>query len=192
MDEDKLEFLRQQDWEDISARVMRGALILAARYGWDAKSSLPKGKSVEGLVLEAISDLFANPQRLKDGCTLVTQLRNIVKHKLWNLSQSPDGSRVARSESLEETLLSDAPGPESGLETRQLFERAIELIAEHPKIKGKSDHELVVIALAEGLFDTPDLIEATELSRDRIYQIKRELRDVYPSIKEQLQTEDSP
>jgi hypothetical protein len=189
VDEQQLVSLMQSYWEEISSRVLRSALFLAAFYGWNADSSLPKGKSVEDLVMDAISDLFAKPERRNPDCSLVTQLKNMVRSKLWNLSQSPD-EEVERSESMAEIALAKEPGPGADIEVADQFSRALELLALHPKVKGKSDHELVLLAFYERIFDVAEIVEKTGLSRDRIYQVRRELRDVYPAIAAQLEEQE--
>lgn len=188
MDEQKLNELKDQDWEVISAKVLASALYRARSYGWTAASSLPNGKSVEGLVMEAILDLFKHPERRSSDCSLTKQLTNMVRSKLSNLANSKD-SEVVRTETIDEANFSPEQGPHEKLETQDEFDRAVELLAAHPKVQGKSDHELVVLALADGtdLHDVAVVVDATGLARERVYQIRRELREIYPNIKQQLQ-----
>ena len=191
-DEQRLEALRQENWDDVWPRVLRSALIVAGRYGWSAASSLPNGKTVEDLVIEAISELFAEPERRKPDVKTVTQLRNMVRSKLWNLSHSVD-SDIERTGEIGAVAVSADRQPDEVVESREAFDKAISLLFEHPKVKGKEGHELMLIALSDGADpeDVANIVEVTGLARDRVYQVRRELRDIYPQIAQQLGTGES-
>jgi hypothetical protein len=187
-DKEQLEALRRENWDDIWPSVLRSALILSARYGWTAASSLPNGKTVEDLIIEAINDLFAHPERRKPDVKIVTQLRNMVRSKLWNLSQSVD-SDIERSGEIGEVAVSAEQQPCEVVESKNSFDTAISLLAKHPKVKGKNDHELLLYALSDGadLEDVECIVDVTGLTRDRIYQVRRELRDIFPQIARQIE-----
>ena len=65
---------------------------------------------------------------------------------------------------------------------------AVSMLSEHAAVKGKPDHEIVVTALSCGSFGYDELERDTGLSRNRIYQVQRELNDLYPEIKKKLHT----
>lgn len=183
MDAHGLDELRSLDWEDIAAKVLAAAIVMAGRYGWDPDSALPGGKSLEGLVLDAVAEIWENPSRRNPDCPLVTQLKGIVRSKLWNLSQSAD-ERVIRSE-LNDHAGRPAP-PDGNIEVKDEFDRAIELLLAHPKVKKHGELELLVIAMSDGATDVPSLARECELSTDRVYQLQRELRLIYPTIARHL------
>jgi hypothetical protein len=184
MDEKRLQAFRSHDWEEISAKVLAAAVVLAARYGWKADTALPNGCSIEDLVIEAISEIWEKPERLNPSMTITAQLKGIVRSKLWNLSQSSD-EKVKRSEILAE-VVPDARNDCDHGEIKVQFDRAIQSLLEHPKVKKSPDLELVVMGLSCGASDTKQLEKETGLSHDRIYQMQRELRALYPSIASQL------
>ena len=189
MDENRLEQLRTLDWEAITAKVLKSALFRALLYGWDANSSLPNGKSVEDLVLEAISELWADPSRIREDLAIETQLGGMVRSKLWNLSQSADED-VVRTDAMEEIAIDDRKSDIEAVEIEDEFNRAIELLSVHPKINGKPEHELVLTAISCGAEDDVErIVSETEIPRDRVYQIRRELRALYPAIAIQLRKE---
>lgn len=175
-----------EDWDEIGPRVLRASLNLARIYGWGEDRSLPKGKSVEGLVQEAISDLFSAPERRNEKVSLTVQLIGIVRSKLSNLARSPD-ENVERTDCLDDTALDDAEDTNEKVARSDLFSRAVELLGEHTRIKGKADHELVVYAMSEGHLDAEEIEQETGLERKRIYQVLREIKDVYPTIRRQLE-----
>ena len=186
MNEDGLNRLRALDWEEVSAKLMLSAITLAARYGWTRGILLPRGKSIEDVVAEAIADLWNAPDRLNPTVDVTVQLYGIVKSKLWNLSQCLDED-IVRSDDLSESVSVTATGPVK-VETTDEFQRAIQLLQASPKVKGNDDLELVVLAMSCGAVEVDELVRETQLTRDRIYQLRRELRAIYPTIAEQLRS----
>lgn len=196
MDKESLDQLRHQDWDAISLRTYKSTRILAARYGWNENTSLPGGQMLEDLVIEAIAELWESPSKVRHDIKITTQLRNIVRRKLSNLSRLSD-SGVTRSDEVtlaraDELALADAE--ERGYRTiiDDLFEKAILFLRQHPKIKGKDEHELVLMAFEEGILKPSDVSELTELPIERTYQILRELQSTYPSIAERLAKAEVP
>lgn len=185
MDEKQLESLRSLDWEEIAAKVTSAALFFGARYGWRRDSVLPGGKLIEDVVFEAIADLWADPTRLTARCDFPTQLKGIVRSKLWNLSQSGD-EKVTRTSTLDENYASRTDGPEHVVDVRDEFDRVIELVSSHPKVKAKPELEDVVTAVACGAMDVAAIAAMTNLPRDRVYQLQRELQPVYASVAREL------
>lgn len=185
MNEEALEELRSQDWAAIGPKVLKTALCLAARYGWGADSSLPNGKSVEDLVLDAITEIWANPGRIRRDLAMTTQLTGIVRSKLWNLSQSADED-VARPDEFETVAVDGHKSGKAEVEDSDECARALELLSQHQKIKGKEDHELVLTAISCGAWEVDDIVKETQLSRDRVYQVRREIWELYPLIAGQL------
>lgn len=188
MNEEGLNRLRVLDWEEITAKLMLAAMTLAVRYGWTPKSILPGGKSLEDVVAEAIADLWNRPGRLNPTVDVIVQLRGIVQSKLWNMSQSRDED-VRRSDDLSQSVAVTADGPEA-IDTSDEFQRAIELLQASPKVKSNDDLELVVLAISCGAFDVDELVRETGLPRERIYQLQRELRVIYPTIAGQLRSKE--
>jgi hypothetical protein len=186
MNEEGLNRLRALDWEEITAKLMLAAIAMAVRYGWTPKRTLPGGKSLEDVVAESIADVWSQPNRLNPAVDVAVQLRGIVRSKLWNLSQCRDED-VIRSEELSKSMTVTASGTET-VDNNDEFQRAIELLQASPKVMGNDDLELVVIAMSCGAFDLDELVRETELSRERIYQLRRELRAIYPTIAGQLRS----
>ncbi|GJM25762.1 MAG: hypothetical protein DHS20C16_21770 [Phycisphaerae bacterium] len=187
MDLKALQDFRSHDWADIASKLLTAAPVLATRYGWNRNSILPKGKTLEDVVEEAIADIWENPDRRNPEISVVTQLKGIVRHKLWNLSQNSDG-RVARSD------LDDHPdkssAPEATTDLRDEFEHVIDLLMAHPKVSRSPDLELLVVALGAGITDVPELAQECGVPASRIYQLQRELRAIYPSIARRLNVEE--
>ena len=192
MDRQQLENLRNQDWDGIFARLFRAAQILATRYGWNQDSSLPEGKMLEDVVIDAINELWADPSKVRDDIKITTQLGNIIRRRLWNLSQCDDESvkrcTAAGSSQSDEIRLAEHDARDYASRMTALFERAIGLLQMHPKINGRNDHELVLLAMADGALKAREIADLTDLPVERVYQVTREIQSTYPSIAIQMGT----
>jgi hypothetical protein len=181
--------LRAHDWEEIAVRLLDSAVVLAARYGWTLKSQLPRGQSLESVVADTICDIWQKPERLKPSVPLLVQLRGIVKSKLWDLSQSKDDD-VVRSEDLD-AVPHRSSDPERAVDWVDEFKRAIELLIAAPKVKGNLELELVVTAIGCGCLEPASIAEETGIDIQRVYQLVREVKALYPSVAAQLRPGES-
>lgn len=189
MKDDELEQYRQLDWMEIAAKVTNFARRVACGlYGWDGEV-MAKGTSPDELSRDAIMEFWQNPSRFQSTCSLTTFLCGIVRQKLWNLSQSKEAQTTRRETEFEGVGGHDlAMPPDCAAAMKDDFLRAVALLSEHPRVKGKPDHELVVTALGCGVFDGDELERETGLPRARINQIRRELNDIFPDIRKKLLT----
>lgn len=188
MDEATLDSLRQLDWEEIAAKLANFARRLGRNlYGWQDGEMMPKGLSAEDIAFAVIEEFWENPDRFAAKCSLTTQLCGVVRQKLWNLAQSKESKTTLRDTEFE-TLGGHDPAmpPDGVLQSIDTFDRALNLLADHPKVRGRSDHESIVTALAYRLFEPEELERETGLPRKRIYQVQRELNEIYPDIKRKL------
>ncbi len=187
MTEHKLEQIREMDWEEIAAKVANFARSEAhIRYGWNG-AAMPKGSSPEDLACDAIAEFWQNPSRLPETCELTTFLCGIIRQKLWNMSQWEETRTTQRVDELESVGgFASTASPDTAAETKDDFMAAINMLAEHPNLKGKPDHELVLTALSCGSFSYDELAKDTGLPINRIYQVQRELNATYPDIKTKL------
>lgn len=190
MDAKQLEFLRSQDWDDIAAKVLVSAIFWAKKYGWYPGKPMPQKMTPELIAKDVIADFWLEARTYNPKWNLVTQLRNIAKSKVSNLYGRKETSTT---ESFADPELKrpkqdrqDQRRPDTIAEVRDDFDRAIELLSEHPKVKKSPDLQLVVLAMGCRYWEVPDLARETKLPTGRIHQLKRELRDIYPTIAQKL------
>jgi hypothetical protein len=193
MDAKQLEFLRSQDWDDIAAKVLVSAIFWARKYGWFPGKPMPQNMTPEIVAQDVIADFWRQNRPYNPKWNLVTQLRNVAKSKISNLYGRMEAKTT---ESFADPELKrpvqdqeDQRRTDVIVEMRDDFDRAIELLSEHPKVKKSPDLQLVVIAMGCRFFEVPDLARETKLPTERIHQLKRELRDIYPTIAQQLKND---
>ena len=185
---DDLEQYRQVDWLEVAAKVANFTRRVLSARGWSGEL-LPTGESPEDITYQAINEFWQEPHRKPPGCSLTTFLCGLARHKVWNLLQLSETKSTARTDELESIAGQDtAFAPDAASMVHDDFSTAITLLAEHPKVKGKPDHELDVTALGCGAFDPDELEKETRLTRSRIYQVQRELNDIYPDIRKNIQS----
>ncbi|EGF25982.1 sigma-70 RNA polymerase sigma factor region 4 domain-containing protein [Rhodopirellula baltica] len=191
MDQDELEHLRQsEDWDRVFAIVLSATLKIARDWGCSHDTVLPNGQSVEDTIHEAIADLWKKPESIRRDLRITTQLVTKAKQKLWNVLKSK-ASQGTRSHEESVTSYDDEAYAESNRRTREdrlteQADRAISLLRTHPNILGKGEHAAVLSALEDGFLKPREIAEVTSIPVSRIYQIKREIEDLYPDVAKQL------
>ena len=186
MDSEQLEFLRKQDWENIALKLVDWSFWCAQLFGSPEKL-LPLGKTPEDMAYDVIHAFWNEDNTYNPKWALMTQLKRAVRRNYSNLF---------RLESVKKTSLFDEDDPpdvadesltpEETASIQNEFEKAIQALLQHPKVQRSDDLQLVVTAFACGFWDEADLARETGLKMERIYQLNRELKDIYPSIKKQL------
>jgi hypothetical protein len=186
MDSEQLEFLRKQDWENIAVKLGDWSIWCAQLFGWPEKL-LPLGKTPEDMAYDVINAFWNEDNTYNPKWALMTQLKRAVRRNYSNLF---------RLESVKKTSLFDEDDPpdvadesltpEETASIQNEFDKAIQALLLHPKVQRSDDLQLVVTAYACGFWDEADLARETGLKMERIYQLNRELKDIYPSIKKQL------
>lgn len=189
MTEDEIERFRNLDWEEVAAKVANFARNEARnRYGWNG-AAMAKGSSPEDLACDAIAEFWQDSSRFPGTCELTTFLCGLVRHKLWNMSKWSETLTTRREEELEAVGgFAQTASPDAATEAKDEFMSAIAMLSEHPSVKGKADHELVLTAMSCGSIGHAELAKDTGLPITRIYQVQRELNAIYPAIKRKLQT----
>lgn len=190
MDAKQLEFLRSQDWDDIAAKVLVSAIFWARKYGWFPGKPMPQNMTPEILAKDVIADFWLKNRTYNPKWNLVTQLRNIAKSKVSNLYGRKEANTTESFADPElkrpEQDRADDRRPDLVAETKDDFDRAIQILSRHPKVIKSPDLQLILVAIACRFWEVADLARETKLPTERIHQLKRELRDIYPTIVETL------
>lgn len=120
----------------------------------------------------------------------MTQLKRAVRRNYSNLFRLESVKKTSLfDEDDPPDAMDETPTPEEAASIQNEFDRAIQALLEHPKVQRSEDLQLVVTAYGCGFWDEADLARETGLKIERIYQLNRELKDIYPSIKKQLRQE---
>jgi hypothetical protein len=189
MERSELETLKNQDWDTISLRLLEWTYrILRIHYGCTAMTALPCGETPEKIVDDLIRAYFQGVRRVNPAHPLEVQLRRGVRSRLWAIHRRKEAKETEPVETDETQELSDtAPTPAGETESDDACKTIFELLLAHPKVQKSEDLSLLVMAFQDGVEDEKDLATATGLTVARIYQLKRELRVIYPTIKSKLQ-----
>lgn len=187
MQHEGLEYYRELDWDEIAAKVANFARKMArVKYGWSDDRLVAEGKSSTDLAGEAIAEFWNDVSKRPETCSVTTFLCGIVRRKLWNLSQSKDFTARINVESSPPEEFAIGASPDAMAAMRDDVSRALTLLSNHPTIKGKPHHELVLAAMGCGAFGHAEIARETQLPLPRIYQVQRELSNIYPDIRQHL------
>ena len=187
----KVDWLRGLDWEEIGAKLLNYAKSRGSGYGWELNSMLPKGGSLEDIVHKAIEKAFVDlDETPEDEVELYRVLRNRVSSSLYNHSKYKDED-FERGDEIEEKFLDADSDHETDYDDIEHFEHVLEHLAEHEKVKGDRELELMVAAFELRAFDTAEIVELTGIKKERVYELRRKFRrDIYPSMAKHLMQEE--
>lgn len=178
----KLKHLREQDWDELGAKLMNFAIRRACRYGWGLDSMLPNGDSLTGIVHTAIARTFDELDKYDEDKLLLHQLFNRVKQRLHNLAGCSD-EKVKRVDDLTSVDAMDSSDFESDYDDSEYFKNLLDKLVEHPKVQNNTELELMAFAMVDGVFEPKPMSEATEIDIKRIYELRRTFQnEIFPQV----------
>lgn len=187
MNSDHLEYLKVNQ-QEVGLRLLRHARWLAAtKYGWNGETRfLPLGKDPEDIVFEVVNDYLHDVRHFNPKHEMQVQLRRAVESKLWALYQRAEAHAVPlEPENNEYSPREYAAGgllPDASLMADLDWKAFFELIREHPNVKGDEELELLLMAIEDGAEKAVQMSEATGIPVNRIYELQKKLRKVYPMV----------
>jgi hypothetical protein len=191
MTEDQLSYLRVNR-EELALKLLRHCCIIAGQnYGWYAGQTLPLGKYPDLLVCEVIDDFFQGRRNFNTAYGVETQLKGAVRSELSALYRRKEAKARPFKSGDDDTAPCDfaelEPGPAELAMNKHDSRKLFELYAAHPDVKGNEELETLLLAIEEGADDTPTQAKATGIAEKRIYELRRKLREIYPTILKQFQ-----
>jgi hypothetical protein len=180
-----VEILRGADGERMWLALVNYACKFARRRGWRTEKTLPQGNSPEGVAKDVIIKVIEGKRTWDEAKepALLDALKGMVRSDIGHLFDDYEASSVEPVESIlpnGSTRSADSFGgnvanPEEELldsERARLEQTALDLIWE--AVQGKSEHELVFLALYES-GNSQEIARLTGLPIQRVYSLCREL-----------------
>jgi hypothetical protein len=184
LDQESLKRLHSLDWEDIGQRLLVYARYWAkTHYFWNQETPLPEQKVPEDIAKEAIGAFWEGTRQLNPKYPVITQLKGAVRSILWNLHAKKE-SKVTRIEGPEffDERFDENPSPDDALESSD-YERAIfEALFEHPRVARSNELRRLVKSFQDGAVSVDDAVTATGIQAKRIYQLRRELKEITSEV----------
>jgi len=155
-------------------------------YGWSGEKMLPRGKDPETIVEDVIRKYIEGERNFSTQHSVEAQLKKGIQSWLSALHRSKDAKAASLDELAEvageELISSDEPRPDdiaaNELDSKVLFS----LLLDSPAVKKSDDLQLLVMAIEDGANDAKAQATATEISIERIYELRKKLKSVVPAL----------
>jgi hypothetical protein len=192
MNEGQLEFLKSHQHE-IGLKLLRFARWLAAtKYGWDGQSkTLPLGKDPDDIVIHVVEDFLHDVKHFNPKYGIEVQLRRAVSSELWALHQRAEAHAIPLETENDENTLStwyaaDGQLPDETAMSECDWKTLFELFRAQPEVKGDDELELLLMAIEDGAESAPEMAAQTGMRKERIYELEKKLRKIYPKVMKQF------
>ena len=193
MSEEELERLRSLDWTDLGLRLLVFTKYWAkTHYFWKEGRPLADGRSPEEIAKDAISAFWASVRKWNPKYDVLTQLKGAVRSILWNLHKKK-GTKLTGPEAPEffDLHFGKGPDPAEEAESEDYCKSIFEALYQHDTVLGNDELFMVVMAYEDGAESSDDVADKTGIAKKRIYELRRQLKDIQQSVLDTLNTETS-
>ncbi len=184
MDEDAISKLSALDWDETAPRLLEFARRWAANvYGWQQGTTLPNGMGIEDVAKDAVAAFAPGERKLNPSFEIVVQLKGAVRSILWKIHRK-SGDRLTSAASPEffYAQSAEALNPAEKVASEDFCRRFIERLSADEKITCNVELLSTVKAYADGAESVEDVAEKTGLPIRRIYELRRQLKEVATRI----------
>lgn len=190
MTKDQLEYL-MENRDRLGLAMLRHCIILAkTKYGWVPGQMLPQGRDPEMVVHEVMGKYFDGKRTLVEGESIEAQLKQGVRSWLSSIYARMDSHALPLEEA--EEVPSAASGPAADAEHQLDYTALIAMIFEVPLVKSSEELQLLLMAIQDGAEDIKAQSDATGLSADRIYELRKKLRPIVSKVLDEYNKEGEP
>ncbi len=191
MSEEELERLRSLDWNDLGLRLLVFTNYWAkTHYSWREGRPLAEGKSPEEIAKEAISAFWGSVRKWNPKYEVLTQLKGAVRSILWNL-HNKKGSKFTAPEPPEffDLHVETAPDPAAEAASEDYCKSIFEALYEQDAVLDSDELIMIVMAYEDGAESVEEVAEKTGLDKKRIYELRRQLKEMKQSVLDTLNKE---
>jgi len=191
MSDTELSHLRSLNWDDIGLRLLVFAKYWARTYYfWREGQSLPEGKIPEDIAKEAISAFWAGIRQWNPKYDVFVQLKNAVRSILSNLHKKKSSQvTAAQPPEILELHIDDKPDPASEVISEDYCKSIFEALYEHDKVLNSEELLMIVMAYEDGAESVDEVAQKTGLTQQRIYELRRQLKEMKQSVLDTLNKE---
>lgn len=188
MNEGQLEFLKSHQHE-IGLKLLLFARWLAAvKYGWNGQTkTLPLGKDPDDIVFHVVDDYLHDIKHFNPKHGIEVQLRRAVSSELWALYKRKEAHAIPLETETDEGTsskwyASDEQLPDEAAMSACDWQTLFELFRAQPEVKGDDELELLLMSIEDGAESAPEMAEQTGIRVERIYELEKKLRKIYPKV----------
>lgn len=191
MSTDTVPQLDPAEWDDYSLRLLaRTYRVLRLFFGYTDKVALPCGETPESVVEKLVRAYVTGKRKINPKYPVYGQLCRAMKSRLWGLHQRKENKLTDSDEDEATENVADAAlTPAESAEDQDACNAIFGALLAHPKVIKSADLTKLVRAFALGKSDENELSAEIGLPITRIYQLRRELREIRPAISAKLKKE---
>lgn len=184
MSKEELERLRSLDWNDLGLRLLVFTKYWAkTHYFWKAGQPLAEGKLPEEIAQEAISAFWASARTWNPKYDVLTQLKGAVRSILWNLHKKKS-SKLSAPEAPEffDLYADQGPDPAAEAASEDYCKSIFEALYEQEDVINSDELIMIVMAYEDGAESVDDVAKKTGFEKTRIYELRRQLKDMKQGV----------
>lgn len=188
MDDDAMSKLAAVDWDDAAPRLLEFARRWAAGlYSWCEGTSLPNGMSIEDVVKDAVAAFARGERTFNPRFETMVQLKGAIRSILWNIhKRKATGLTTSEDPGFFETQLDAALDPAAKAESEDFCRAFLEGLAGDRQVGNSSELLAIVKAYERGAESVEELVEQTGLPVQRIYELRRQMREIAAKVLRKL------
>lgn len=180
MNDDAMSKLGAVDWDDAAPRLLEFARRWAAGvYNWEAGTALPNGMSIEDVAKDAVAAFARGERKFNPRFDVVVQLKGAIRSILWNIHKRKGVNLTSSEEpAFFEAQFDAALNPAAKTESEDFCRTFLQSLAADKQVQNSPDLLAIVKAYERGAESVEDLVEQTGLPVQRIYELRRQMREI--------------
>jgi hypothetical protein len=191
MSEEELERLRSLDWNDLGLRLLVFTKYWAkTHYFWTEGRPLAEGKSPEEIAKEAISAFWGSIRKWNPKYDVLIQLKGAVRSILWNLHKKKS-SKLTAPEPPEffDLNVDQKPDPAAEAASEDYCKSIFDALYQQDDVIDSDELIMIVMAYEDGAQSVDDVAQKTGFEKARIYELRRQLKDMKQRVLNTLDKE---
>jgi hypothetical protein len=188
MDDDAMSKLGAVDWDDAAPRLLAFARRWAAGlYNWCEGTALPNGMSIEDVVKDAVAAFARGERKFNPRFEIMVQLKGAIRSILWNIHKRKAAGLTSSEEpAFFEAQLDAALDPAAKAESEDFCRTFLESLANDKQVQNSPELLAIVKAYEGSAESVEELVEQTGLPAQRIYELRRQMREIAARVLRKL------
>ena len=188
MNDDAMSKLGAVDWDDAAPRLLEFARRWAAGlYYWEQGTALPNGMSIEDVVKDAVAAFARGERKFNPRFEVMVQLKGAIRSILWNIHKRKGAGLTSSEEpAFFEARLDATLDPAAKTESEDFCRVFLQSLAADKQVQSHRDLLAVVKAYENGAESVEELAEHTGLPVQRIYELRRQMREIAAKVLKKL------
>lgn len=148
---------------------------------------MPAGKTPEDVACDVYVAFRQGERKFADDVPMWVQLKSAAKSILWNLHARKEGKVTSAQEpGFFEPLMDGRADQAEALESEEFCTALLTGLYADQKVKKSAELTALVQAIESGADGVEELVEQTKLPKERVYELRRQLKPIAESVLKRL------